>query len=127
VAYENEAVMKEFLISSQKVPALLSQEHLSKKAGKELPGHDEDSWQYLYRFPNGLGASMLRSSPRSSGERETTLPGWQSTAEVSIIQWNGDRWKPLPDTNRRVLEADLGPYLRMIRDIPPEDVARLTE
>lgn len=119
--------MKEFLISSQKAPTLMSQEHLSKKAGKELPSHDDNSWQYLYRFPNGLGASVIRSRPRSSGESDVALPGWQSTADVSIIQWNGERWKPLPDTNRRVLEADLGPYLGMIRDIPPEDVARLTK
>ena len=118
--------MMEFLISSQKVPALMSQEHLSKKAGKELPCHDGDSWQYLYRFPNKLGASVLRSGPRSSGKHDDPLTDWQSTAEVSIIQWNGDRWKPLPDTNRRVREADIEPYLGMIRDILPEDVARLT-
>lgn len=119
--------MKEFLISSQKVPALICQERLSEKAGKEIPGQNNDSWQWLYRFPNGLGASVVRPHLESSGGRDGELPRWQSTLEVAIVQWNGERWKPLPDTNRRVPEADLGPYLGMIRDIPPEEVARLTK
>lgn len=118
--------MKEFLISSQKVPVLISQERLSRKALKELPGH-EDKWQWLYRFPNGLGASVVRLHPEPPGEHEAPLPEWQSTAEVAIIQWDGDRWKLLPDSNRRVPETDLETYLGMIRDILPEDVPRLTK
>ncbi|GEM_PF-6255179 len=117
--------MSEFLISSQKVPALIPQERLGKKAGIELPGQEE-KWQWLYRFPNGLGASVVRSHTRSPGENEPKQTEGLSMVEVAIIQWNGDRWKPLPDTNRRVLETDLGPYLGMIKDIPPEDVSRLT-
>jgi hypothetical protein len=117
--------MNEFLVSSQKVPELIPQELLSRKAGKELPGNEE-KWQWLYRFPNGLGANVIRTQPRSGGN-EVSMAGWQNMVEVAIIQWNGDRWKLIPDSNRRVMETDLEPYLMMIKDVPPEEVSRFTK
>ncbi|MDW5563669.1 MAG: hypothetical protein SA339_10620 [Methanomassiliicoccus sp.] len=122
MAKENEIVLEEFLISSQPYPMLISQEQISKTYGKEAPAFGKNSWQWLYRFPNGLGASVVRFN----------LKAWEQGAdrydhEVTIVQWNGERWTLLQGTDRRVLEADLEAYLGMIRDIPPEDTERFVK
>lgn len=118
--------MEEFLVSSQPYSMLVSQEQLVKKYGKECPGYREDSWQWLYRFPNGLGASVVRLHFKS-WKNGAEPPANEGTVEISIIRWKDDMWKPLPDTNRQVREADIEPYLRMICDIPKGDVARLAK
>lgn len=91
--------------------------------GKGSPEYLEDSWQWLYRFPNGLGASVVRLHFKPQ-ERE--MPEHDIAIDVMIVQFVGDRWKILRDTNRHVPEADLEAYLGMIRDLPLADVQHLT-
>jgi len=42
--------------------------------------------QLVYRFPNGYGASVIKTP--------VTGPGW----ELAVLQWNGQRARPVYDT-----------------------------
>ena len=62
-------------------------------------------WRHLYRFPNGLGASVIpfnRAVPEMRGTADVLLIEWSGNGPDDWTEWQPTDWTAIQDFVRKV-------------------------